>query len=223
MNEIHYPRPHDLLWHTGVQGLTALPAQSSLPAWLNPNWPVVVRRAPMSEDGLSLPVGLRGMTRSVRCPAMLSHAAIKRCLTPESLTEPDLWLLHPLISDFPAIGTLMNLIQTLSSTDLVWGPVGSVGFALATGTAVLRTDSDLDLVVRSDEPLKPEQIKLLQQVQHVSECRIDVQIDSGRGGFSLAEWVRGAGRVLLKTNFGPILTNNPWSDQFQPDAKKKSA
>ena len=222
MTDLNYPRPHDLLWHDGVHGLSALSAAASLPAWFNPNWPVAVRRAPLSEDGLCVPVGLRGLTRSVRFPALLSHSSIKRCLTPDALIEPDLWLLNPEIGNLPALNAFHVVLKKLSSTDLVWGPTGSVGFALATGTAVINADSDLDLVLRSDERLSAEQIKLLQHALTQTECRIDLQIDSGFGGFSFVEWVRDAGRVLLKTETGPVLTDDPWAHPIESNHSKKT-
>jgi phosphoribosyl-dephospho-CoA transferase len=37
-----------------------------------------------------------------------------------------------------------------------------------------------------------------------------MQIDTGHGGFAFAEWRRNAGRVLLKTDAGPFMTDDPW-------------
>jgi phosphoribosyl-dephospho-CoA transferase len=36
-----------------------------------------------------------------------------------------------------------------------------------------------------------------------------VQVDTGTGGFALAEYVRGGG-VLLKTDAGPRFVADPW-------------
>jgi phosphoribosyl-dephospho-CoA transferase len=49
----------------------------------------------------------------------------------------------------------------------------------------------------------------LAELQDGQPCRIDIQVDTGAGGFALAEYVRG-GRVLLKTDAGPRLVADPW-------------
>jgi len=96
---------------------------------------------------------------------------------------------------------------------LPWGPTGSTGFALATGHPVLRADSDLDLVVRAVQPLTAPQLAVLVDLYRQTQkapCRIDVQIDTGHGGFALSEWQRTGHQVLLKTATGPLLTKDPW-------------
>jgi phosphoribosyl-dephospho-CoA transferase len=50
----------------------------------------------------------------------------------------------------------------------------------------------------------------LAEVQRHPACRIDIQIETGHGAFALAEWARDGGRVMLKTNDGPLLCANPW-------------
>jgi len=59
--------------------------------------------------------------------------------------------------------------------------------------------------------LRVEHIALLNALQSSSLCRIDIQIDTGNGGFSFAEWVARRKTVLLKTGIGPVLTANPWN------------
>jgi phosphoribosyl-dephospho-CoA transferase len=39
-----------------------------------------------------------------------------------------------------------------------------------------------------------------------------MQVDTGHGGFALAEWAGNADRVLLKTGRGPLLVSDPWVD-----------
>ncbi len=200
-------RPHDLIWPASPAGLRS--AVAVLPDWLNPAWPVVIRRAPA--DGLWLPVGLRGHSRSLRHAAFLLSEGATLCATPESLVTG--WQQHPELLVFHCVRLLKAVAKTCNALALPWGPTGSVGFALATGEAVLRTDSDLDLVVKATQPLTVGQIELLhtleQQAQHF-QCCIDVQIDTGQGAFAFSEWQRTAQRVLLKTDAGPVLTEDPW-------------
>ena len=49
----------------------------------------------------------------------------------------------------------------------------------------------------------------LAALQAKAPCRLDIQVDTGAGGFALAEYVRG-GRVMLKTAHGPVLVADPW-------------
>jgi phosphoribosyl-dephospho-CoA transferase len=74
---------------------------------------------------------------------------------------------------------------------------------------VLRATSDLDLLVRL--PRRPARglFDALCTLQDGQPCRLDIQIDTGAGGFALAEYARG-GRVLLKTDAGPRLVDDPW-------------
>jgi phosphoribosyl-dephospho-CoA transferase len=206
------PRPHDLLWLADIAGLSS---PSPLPCWATPNWlavaPVVMRREKVSDPDC-IPVGLRGQSRSQRHQGYLSRQAVGRCVSPESLVAGLAWSRHP--DALPPLAALAALAPALSAIGLPWGPTGGVGFALASGLPVLRPDSDLDLVVRAFHPLNAEQTALLLALRSSPLCRIDLQIETGNGAFSLSEWSYGHRRVLLKTDRGPILTADPW---HQPD------
>ena len=208
---------HDLIWHTA--GHTVFdPAE--VPEWGNARWPVVVRRDRYrwsEADGvLWVPVGMRGLLRQHRHPAWLAVEAVRRVVSPEQLLARLDGLPQPLRC-FPTVQALQNLVPLLDETGLVWGPTGSTGFALATGHAVLRSESDLDVVVRAPDRLTDRQISQLTGVKRKQAeqggCRLDIQIDTGLGGFALDEWLmrRGEGRVLLKTAIGPLLTADPWA------------
>jgi phosphoribosyl-dephospho-CoA transferase len=95
---------------------------------------------------------------------------------------------------------------------LAWGITGSVGFALASGVSTLRQDSDLDLLLRASKPLPRGEARSLLALLQASPARIDMQVDTGHGGFALAEWAGNADRVLLKTGRGPLLVSDPWVD-----------
>ncbi|HTN67070.1 MAG TPA: malonate decarboxylase holo-ACP synthase, partial [Burkholderiaceae bacterium] len=190
--------PHDLLW---IRDANALSADLPLPTWATPDWllsaPVVVRRE-RTDDEQRIPVGLRGTARNQRCKAYLDSGAVARCVRPEMLAASAAWRRQRL-GQFPALEALEALALPLDATGLAWGPTGSVGFALASGLPVLRPDSDLDLLVRAPRPLKQEQIRALLLFVAAPICRIDLQLDTGHGGFALAEWADGPRPVLLKT------------------------
>ena len=93
---------------------------------------------------------------------------------------------------------------------MTWGITGSVGFALATGSVAMRPDSDLDLLLRVARPMSRREATELEATLQIFPVRIDVQVDTSRGAFALSEWASGRRRVLLKTNGGPILVDDPW-------------
>jgi phosphoribosyl-dephospho-CoA transferase len=202
--------PHDLLW---LASRKALLSNEALPDWAASgrlaHAPVVVRREMLGDSAL-IPVGLRGETRSQRLGAYVHHDAVLRVVRPETLATSAAWKTRLTLRHFAAVAALEDLAPCLDSTGLCWGPTGSTGFALATGLAVLRVDSDLDLLVRAPAPLTPAQVAVLRAVLGSSPCRVDMQIDIGRAAFYFAEWASGPRHVLLKTDTGPLLTGDPW-------------
>jgi phosphoribosyl-dephospho-CoA transferase len=203
--------PHDLLWVTDWH---ALHASAPLPAWVNAEWmvraPVVVRREEVEGTAL-IPVGLRGRQRSERLSAYLESGAVLRRLSPEMLARQAAWRRMSCLECLPATAALERIAPLLDSSGLSWGPTGSMGFALASGLPALREQSDLDILVRCDAPFTRDQTQMLAGMFDGHTCRIDMQIDSGHGGFAFAEWTRNHGRVLLKTGLGPFLTSDPWN------------
>ncbi|MEG2029023.1 MAG: malonate decarboxylase holo-ACP synthase [Janthinobacterium sp.] len=195
-------RAHDLLWVSGF------PGGAPLPAWLDAAWlaaaPLVVRRASCAPG--RIPVGVRGRLRSERQACEVDAAAVVRRVTPEMVARMPL-------PDFScaALEALRQVAPLLDATGWAWGPTGGVGFALASGLPVLRADSDLDLVLRMAAPPDAAQAEALRAIAAtVTACRLDLQIDTGHGGFAYAEWAAGRDRVLLKTDRGPVLTATPW-------------
>lgn len=194
--------PHDLLW-VRVPEAFHLP----LPGWATPSWPVVVRRAERHRPGL-VAVGLRGRTRTERQANVVAAAEVVRSVTPEALARD---VAHICSAEtLPPLVALRTLAPWLDELGLPWGPAGSTGFTLATGERLLRAESDLDLVVRAARPPSAGQIDNLRALQGRVACRLDVQVDTGRGGFALNEWLAGSRQVLLKTARGPILVRDPW-------------
>lgn len=201
-------RAHDLLWISGRQ---ALLAHEPFPPWaldsIQAQMPVVVRRATLAAGRIA--VGLRGLARSERFAAHVAADAVLRGCSPETLALQAAWNNSPQQA-MPALQALAAMAPQLDTLALPWGPTGSAGFALATGLPVLRPQSDLDLLIRSAVPLSPQQVQALLAAAAGQACRIDIQIDTGHGGFALTEWAAKRGSVLLKTDDGPVLASNPW-------------
>ena len=196
---MHGYRAHDLLW------VDAVP---DAPSWAGTQWlrqaPLVVRRA-LAAPG-RIPVGLRGALRSERQACEIMAASVRRCMTPEMLSA------MPVDgAGIAALAALQTVAPLLDAAGWAWGPTGGVGFALASGLPVLRPDSDLDLVLRIGLPPDAAQRDALRAIAaSVTCCRLDLQIDTGHGGFAYAELAAGRGKVLLKTDRGPLLTASPW-------------
>ncbi|WLS79605.1 malonate decarboxylase holo-ACP synthase [Erwinia pyri] len=196
-------RAHDLLWLASANHL-----QGELPEWVSSQWrsalPLVVRR---DQDAAGrIPVGIRGLRRDQRAAAWVSADTVRRCVTPESLSESELLLGSPFVS-LPPVQAAIQLAQQRWSWQ--WGITGSVGYALATEVPVMHAGSDLDLVLRCDEAVAENELASWQQFTRQLPCRVDTQVETPQGAFALAEWLR-EGRVMLKTNRGPRLTAQPW-------------
>lgn len=208
------PRPHDLLFLHGADAFVAC-ACNARPGWLASAWlaqaPVVVRRA-VAEPG-RVAVGARGLQRNERCAGQVALTDVARRIAPQDLArvvrqEPD--HLGADAAVLPCIAALLELAPRLQDLGLSWGPAGGVGFWLATRLPVLRPTSDLDLLVRAPQALSPARLAALCALQTHAACRVDVQIDTGAGGFALMEYARG-GKVMLKTDAGPLLVSDPWT------------
>ncbi|WP_418648127.1 malonate decarboxylase holo-ACP synthase [Thauera butanivorans] len=202
---------HDLLWlHPGTWA-DGVP----LPDWAEPDWPVVVRRAPRAGRGL-IPVGLRGRHRNQRHAAWVAPAQVIHCRTPEALANERGWTRRP-GGSFACLDSLARIAPLLEQAGLAWGPAGAVGFVLACGATVLHPASDLDLLLRTERPLDGNEIALLKSLKAHASCRLDIQVDTGHGGFAFDEWLSGRRTVLLKTPHGPRLVSNPWQAQTDED------
>jgi phosphoribosyl-dephospho-CoA transferase len=207
----HCHRPHDLLW---LADPAALVVQDSLPGWATPAWlavsPVVVRRSTVAVPS-EVPVGLRGATRSERCAAHVSADQVMRSLTPEAIARHASTSAVVRASALPCLRTLARVADALNTLPFAWGVTGSVGFTLASGFDVLRFDSDLDLVVRAPSVADVDALRFVAALLRDLEARVDVQVETSVGAFALLEWLRTGGPVLLKTNCGPVLVDDPWS------------
>lgn len=184
-----------------------------MPAWAlaacRHNAPMVVRRAPRSAEG-AIPAGLRGKVRHERLAVLVAGDAITGVTTPEMLAAKASTL--PCDTPFAALRTLRALGPALDALGWPWGPTGGVGFTLASGLPALREDSDLDLVVRMTHAPSALQREDLARLLDDTECRVDLQIDTGHGGFALRDWLASPRQTLLKTDAGPRLVADPWNE-----------
>ena len=195
-------RPHDLLL---ARAPDAFRVDGARPDWLDACAPLVVRRE-CTAPGV-IPVGARGLHRNERCKGYIALDAVAAVLTPRMLAQR-----LPARNDGavpPCIAALRALAPRLDAQGVDWGPAGGAGYWLACGLPVLRPASDLDLLVRLPRRPTAATLAMLAALQDGQPCRIDLQVDTGRGGFALAEYARGGG-VLLKTDEGPRLVADPW-------------
>jgi phosphoribosyl-dephospho-CoA transferase len=192
--------PHDLLF---VHRHDAFGCEGARPDWLDPAAPLVVRRETMA-PGI-VPVGARGLQRNERCKGHVALADVAAVLTPRTLAEQA----RTAEGNLPCIAALRALAPRLDALGLDWGPAGGTGYWLACRLPVLRATSDLDLLVRLPRRPSAAVVDALCALQDGQPCRLDIQVDTGAGGFALAEFARG-GRVLLKTGAGPRLVADPW-------------
>lgn len=195
------PQPHDLLW-----GMTPLALPADAPAWatqvLASGQPVVVRRAACAAGRVA--VGVRGQGRAQRLGVEMRLADIGRQLGPEALRWQD-------ESPWAALQALASVAPVLDAQGLAWGPTGSVGYQLATGIAAVHAASDLDLLVRTPQPLTRDKARELLDILDCGPCRIDVQLETPAGAVALREWAGMARRVLLKSAHGARLVADPWN------------
>jgi len=207
--------PHDLVW---LRSLANLVSEVPRPAWVAGALAraplVVVRRAPWVA-GL-VPIGVRGWTRGERYAAFLSPGAIVERITPEQLAGGRGWRVSPRIEEVWALRTLEKVEAVFTSFGFAWGPVGSVGFELASGIATCTASSDLDLVVRAPQPLPLGTARQLCSALSAAPVRVDVQVEMPNGAVALSEYARGGPLTLLRTPAGPRLVADPWAGVRAP-------
>jgi phosphoribosyl-dephospho-CoA transferase len=207
------PQPHDLIW---LRDPAAFVANGALPDWADTDWlaqaPVVVRRD--CRAGGRIPVGLRGRQRAQRHAAWIDANQCASVISPFEIAGQGFWRLHPRRDEIPALHALDRVAAQLGTLHLPWGVTGAVGFTLASGIDVLHAESDIDLLITAPEPLTQGVMEEMNALLDTPEVRLDIQIATPHGAFALRERLRkrgrATGRVLLKTDAGPILCDDPW-------------
>jgi phosphoribosyl-dephospho-CoA transferase len=197
---------HDLLW-----GMTPEQLPADAPGWVvesvSAGQPVVVRRAMTAPDQIA--VGVRGRLREQRYATSMAITAISRRVRPEDLCHV------ASTRDLPALQALAQLRPMLDACGWVWGVSGSAGFELASGFATLHERSDLDLILRTPQPLSRPQAQALVTLLGTAECLVDMQLQTPCGAVALREWAGPSHRVLLKNAQVACLVIDPWNPQEQ--------
>lgn len=170
---------------------------------------VVVRRANLF-DGM-IPVGVRGSLRKQRFAAYLAPESIRNRITPEQLTPVRGWLANARAEEIPALKVLARLEEELPDFPLTYGPIGSIGFELASGLPIATSTSDLDLLIRATERVSMQLAQELVTIFSGSPCRVDAQLETPRGAVALTEYASGQRPLLLKQDDGPVLVDDPWT------------
>jgi phosphoribosyl-dephospho-CoA transferase len=202
--------PHDLL---EISDSSDLVIYSPMPDWVKTSLSrapfVVVRRARAPKNQIA--VGIRGKQRNQRFAAFLPKNQFIRKITPEQLTENQLWEQHIRYKKAQAFTCLNSIDHLLQHHQFLWGPTGSVGFELASGKETVTPESDIDLIIRTPHPLEKNLAQFLLHEFQKSEVRIDVQMETPVGAVNLFEYAKTKREpVLVKTQDGPLLIENPW-------------
>jgi phosphoribosyl-dephospho-CoA transferase len=199
-------RAHDLLWIAEDAELLPEPQ----PAWVRDalsQMPVTVARRAEAPPGFAA-VGIRGRSRELRFAALVKLSDVRNLRTPESLASERGWR-----ENLPAIPARLRealaLFDEFSNLEkFVWGPVGSVGYQLATGLPVTTSESDVDVLIRCEVP--PDRL-MLSAVRHTarkSMARLDVILEGPPGAVALEEL--NSHDVLLKTSPGQRIASFTW-------------
>jgi phosphoribosyl-dephospho-CoA transferase len=204
----HSPRVHDLLLlRSGILSSAGM----ATPAWVTSHkagnlW-VVVRRA-AAPDGF-VPVGMRGSNRHERWGGFADLTDVKERLRPSQLS------FHMALRTrivLPALAALSWLERQLGRSELDWGPVGSVGFELATGQQVVTATSDLDLALFAPTRFARDTARDLWSGMNAAPAKVDVRVETPYCGFSLEEYAReGTERVLVRLPASRKLAADPWA------------
>ena len=158
-----------------------------------------------------MPVGVRGLTRQERFAAFLAVAEIADRMSPEDLTVSRYIIEQKRRDAVPALAALTDVAPILARRGHRWGPGGSVGFEIATGVPTATASSDLDLILRQDRRLEPNEAFDLRAalVEAAAPAQIDVMLETPRGGVSLADLAARPAQVLVRTPDGARLATDP--------------
>jgi phosphoribosyl-dephospho-CoA transferase len=148
---------------------------------------------------------VRGRLREQRYTTSMSIASITRRVTPEELC-------HVVVErDLPALEALFQLRPMLDGCGWIWGVSGSAGFELASGFQALHVGSDLDLILRTAQPLSRAEAREWVQQLDAAACVVDMQLQTPFGAVALREWAGSSNRVLLKNASEACLVLDPWN------------
>jgi len=196
------PRPHDLLRLT--ERADVLPADA--PAWAHAalaQAPWVVVRRTVAHQG-RIPIGIRGALRTQRYATAVPPSAVRSRVTPEHLSR-----YHRASRDLPALRALRDLGPAFDRAPFDWGPIGSVGFEMASAVPAVGPASDLDVIVRVAHVTTPvlHRLSALHTAMLAAPARVDCQVDTPLGAVALVEMLSAAPRILIKATNGPRMVS----------------
>jgi phosphoribosyl-dephospho-CoA transferase len=201
-------RVHDLALLKSSSISDACMAQ---PAWVGPaleKTPWVVVRREVAPTG-KVAVGVRGEERHQRWGGFVARSTIVGSVRVDQLRSSQF---DPSRRSLPALRALECVERRMESLNLVWGPMGSLGFELATGRHITRPASDLDLVIYAPQPLGKEEARDLWNRVRISHGKVDAKVETPVCGFSLQEYVNGqSSTILLRMPMGIRLGADPWA------------
>jgi phosphoribosyl-dephospho-CoA transferase len=203
-------RTHDLL-EINVDQFLSLHA--SVPAWAEEELRrtpfLVVRRG--CAMGQTIPVGVRGPERNQRWAAFCQPKLIKGIISPPQLLRRSVPAFRR--DAVPAFDSLRLLEDRWTGFDRPWGPGGSVGFELATGSHVTKPKSDLDIVIYAARRITIGEAKSLCGSVSDLPAAVDIRVETPACGFSLTEYAgRNPAPILLRMPCGVRLGSDPWSE-----------
>jgi len=147
-------------------------------------------------------VGVRGLKRWQRHGWFIPIDRVAAWKSPEALATTDARGCR-----LPAFQALAQVRILFRNTNLRWGPVGSVGFQLATGAETVGPGSDLDIIVRVRHLSASirAQLSLAEEALRVGPARVDCQVETPSGAVALTELASGSTHLLVRTTSGSHL------------------
>ena len=202
-------RVHDFVWITKNPVFRPLDAPEWVAEVLAQSRVVIVRRAAAPPGWLS--VGIRGPARHQRHSCFLRQDGVESFRSPELLVSPKVWKTFSLSSRGLSVWKALRLVSDgLAKGNIIWGPIGSVGYGLATGIDVVTETSDLDIIVRFGAAPDLEILKEYRQTLRFDGLRVDVTLESSIGGVDLNEYLSHPDCSLIKTSGGPRIGGLLW-------------
>jgi phosphoribosyl-dephospho-CoA transferase len=189
---------------------------SSVPEWVQEHMrttPFVVVRRDLA-TGHEIPIGVRGKERNQRWASSCNPKLVKRIITPSQLlTRP---IPTSRANAIPALRTLDLLKERWTDLGRPWGPGGSVGFELATGSHVAKLGSDLDIVIYAENRMMADEAKSLCASATNLPAVVDIRVETPVCGFSLRELASdNPAAILLRAPSGVIIGSDPWGEELR--------
>ena len=214
-HEVHTFRPHYLLAVDPKQLIEAVCKHSSVPRWVEEQvrtTPFVVVRRGLA-TGPEIPIGVRGKERNQRWATACHPKLVKRIITPSQLLSCTVPTSRG--NAIPSLRALALLKDCWRDLDRPWGPGGSVGFELATGSHAARLGSDLDIVIYAENRMMADEANSLCARAMNLPATVDIRVETPVCAFSLRELAsERPAAILMRTPNGMMLGTDPWDDEL---------